>query len=130
MPPWVWLGMHALSLDWPDTGAILPKLELFEDESLLNKVTASIPGIYLLFDGDELVYVGQSGDIKVRLAQHRKEGAKQFDRVLLYHMASEMSRLRTEGILILYFLPKYNRGINLGMNRDRLWAIRWKRSRD
>ena len=117
--------MHAL--DWPDTGAHLPKLADFEKEEALATTAAPVPGVYLLSRDGVVVYAGQSGDLKTRFRQHRKEATKVFHTASFYRLGDEMSRLQTEGILILYFLPKYNRGLNLGMAADRLWAVKWKR---
>ncbi len=141
-----------MRLDWPDTGAHLPALCDFKSEKALG--AAPVAGVYLLTiaaktaaapkdatdptdrdggnDADQpptVVYVGQSRDIAARLRTHRLEKTKCFHKALFYPLADEMSRLRTEGILILYFLPLYNRGLNLGLAAGRLWAVRWRRER-
>lgn len=117
--------MHRL--DWPDTGAHLPNLTSFEKEEALATTAAPVPGIYLLWRDGAIVYAGQSGDIKTRLRTHRKEDVKKFHSASFYRLPDEMSRLISEGILILYFLPEYNRGLNLGMAVGRVWTVKWRR---
>lgn len=44
-------------------------------EILSNRVTAqNVPGIYILFDGDMVTYVGQSKNVLHRLASHSSKG--------------------------------------------------------
>ena len=62
-------------------------------------------GVYFLYDGDELVFIGTSNNLFWRIGEHVKEGAKKFDRFELY---PTKDRLRLEGFLIRMFHPKYN----------------------
>lgn len=117
--------MH--TLDWPDTGAHLPTLASFEKEEALAHTAGPVPGVYLLWRDAVIMYVGQSADIHARIRTHRGERLKDFHTFTFYRIPDEMSRLKTEGILILYFTPIYNAGLNLGMRNGRVWAIRWKR---
>lgn len=87
--------------------------------------TGRCAGVYLLTNVFDLVYVGQSSDVVARLAQHRKEGQKQFDRVMYYPVETLEERLHLEAVLILYHKPRYNRGLYLGLHEGRLWEIRW-----
>jgi predicted GIY-YIG superfamily endonuclease len=95
------------------------------DESLLSALAYPVQGVYLLYLDEEVVYVGMSTHIRLRIAQHRKENTKVFNKVLLYQIEDETSRLRTESILILKYLPRYNKGLNLGFANGKVWEIRW-----
>jgi excinuclease UvrABC nuclease subunit len=87
------------------------------------------PGVYLLFnEGGEIVYVGQSCNCARRIQEHAKT-PKVFSNAQFYHLPSENARLILEGILILYFRPVYNRGINLGLSCGRVWEIKWPSAR-
>lgn len=105
----------------------LSALDQLKDEAYLIRQPGAVPGVYLLFDGDSLVYVGQSSDIELRLKQHRKERKKSFNFALLYHIDSLEDRLRLETILIMALLPEANKGLNLGLHKGRVWEVKWKR---
>lgn len=62
-------------------------------------------GVYFLYDGDELVYIGTSDNLYRRIGQHIADGKKVFDRFELYPTTD---RLRLEGFLIQTLKPKYN----------------------
>ena len=62
-------------------------------------------GVYFLFDGDKLVYIGTSDNMYRRIGQHIAQGEKIFDRFELY---PTKDRIRLEGFLIQMFKPKYN----------------------
>lgn len=100
----------------------LPDILDFQDEEHLEPATS---GLYLLYAGAELVYVGQSSNIGVRIVEHQRSD-KAFNTFRFYPMPDLSSRLRAEGILILKYLPKYNRALNLGMSEGRVWEIRWR----
>jgi hypothetical protein len=106
--------------------ANLPDPSEFQEEDSLPP--GRCPGIYILLDGEEVVYVGQSGDIRTRLRTHRGEGAKSFSQARWYQEFSLPSRVKLEAILILLLLPKYNRGLSLGMDGNRVWEIKWRRN--
>lgn len=80
-------------------------------------------GIYLLYAGDLLVYVGQTQNLIRRLADHRREGTKIFDTARVYHCDDLVSRLRIEGVLILQYLPRYNHALLLGIDglTEKVW---------
>lgn len=62
--------------------------------------------VYLLFDGEEIVYVGQSTVVGSRLASHAKN--KKFTHVSVIKTA-EPHRLALESALINIVAPKYNK---------------------
>lgn len=69
----------------------------------------SIPsGIYFLYMRDELVYIGQSKYVGLRVSTHFMEGNKIFDKA--YFMRVDInSLLEVEADLITKFKPKYNK---------------------
>ena len=73
---------------------------------------AIIAGVYFLFDGKEIVYVGQSADIFRRIYEHssgRAKGEKKkFDTWEYIEIPDEAERFRAEHLLILALRPKYN----------------------
>lgn len=90
--------------------------------------TEPIPGIYVLSDETGPVYVGQSGDVRRRLAQHRAEGRKRFHDARVYQILDLPSRLLTEAALTALLHPKYNDGIFLGLKNPigggrRVWEM-------
>ena len=63
-------------------------------------------GVYFLYDGEELVYIGQSDNIYRRIGQHISDGVKRFDSFCFYEVGEE--RIILESYLINKFKPKYN----------------------
>ena len=63
-------------------------------------------GVYFLYDGEELVYIGQSDNIYRRIGQHIYEAEKKFDSFCFYPAGEE--RIILESYLINKFHPKYN----------------------
>lgn len=64
-----------------------------------------VPVIYFLIQNDEVVYVGQSSNLTLRVATHRDQ--KEFDRVLYFFHPQDLLN-HTEAALIRYLKPKYN----------------------
>lgn len=66
-------------------------------------------GVYFLFLGDELVYIGQSNNCEVRINQHADKGLKVFDRYAMIRLhGNRADRQQVEWQLIHIFKPKYN----------------------
>lgn len=91
----------------------------YSEEDIIENSSAYIHrgweycGIYFLIDCDEVVYVGQSVDIRSRLEQHSNAGMakgtkeKNFNRFFFVNcQREELDRL--EAYYILKFRPKYN----------------------
>jgi hypothetical protein len=111
----------------PTPVASLPDLESSKDEDYLASEEGPVQGVYRLLDASgTTVYVGQSSNIKLRLAQHRKEQTKLFEYALIIPQIDDLSqRLRAETVLIMTHMPKYNRGINIGLAAGQCWEIKW-----
>jgi hypothetical protein len=74
-------------------------------EFLLSK--AKFPAVYFLFKRGELVYVGQSKTLYLRIEEHLTQGVKLFDAVA-YLRCSVDQLTRIEGHYIRTCVPKYN----------------------
>ena len=77
---------------------------------MMKVVTA---GVYFLFDNKQLVYIGESNNVYMRIGQHIKDGTKKFDSFEVFPCND---RKKLEGFLIRALMPKYN--ISLGMTYD------------
>ena len=68
-------------------------------------------GVYFLYQKEELVYVGVSGDIAVRLSQHKLGPYfKVWDCVKYIEELNYLECIRIENYFIDTYKPKYNRG--------------------
>lgn len=66
-------------------------------------------GVYFLFEGDELVYVGEGWNCALRVAEHtRKESKKVFSSWTFLPMEDERERKALEREVCLQYKPKYN----------------------
>jgi hypothetical protein len=73
-------------------------------------IVGNSPGVYLLFRGEDVVYVGQSWNCLLAVAEHtRKEQPKDFDRWSFFHEPDEASRRAQVKALVIQFAPEYNR---------------------
>jgi excinuclease UvrABC nuclease subunit len=66
-----------------------------------------ISAVYFLFAGDELVYIGQSLDVYMRVRHHYTAKDKEFDKWTFIEVRLHRL-LSTERRLIQQFNPKYN----------------------
>ena len=79
------------------------------------------PAIYVLYQGAEVVYVGQSSNVFSRLATHKKEAKKDFDSFrILYCRHNRMTYW--ERRLIKKYEPKYN----ISQNRRKAKELGYK----
>lgn len=67
----------------------------------------TVPGIYFLIDGQEVVYVGQSMNLPLRIHQHRRANEKKFDRFTVYPCPAKLLD-KIERHYIQLLRPKYN----------------------
>jgi hypothetical protein len=84
--------------------------EILEDVISLSRPIEDVfaPGLYFLFQGDRLVYIGQSNSVPSRIAQHIMEGIKDFDRFTSVTIADRRRRLDLEKDLVASYRPYYN----------------------
>jgi predicted GIY-YIG superfamily endonuclease len=79
--------------------------EALKDVPNIHEIPAAHPpGVYILMQGDEVVYVGQSVNPSARLGKHTQD--KVFDKA---YLIPTNNLLETEAIYINKFKPKYNK---------------------
>jgi len=66
-------------------------------------------GIYCLLKDDEIVYIGQSSNIYVRLLEHLVDEIKEFDNFICIENESKTLIEIEEVLLINHFKPIYNK---------------------
>jgi len=71
---------------------------------------AKTVGVYALFMGDQLRYIGQSTDVWYRVASHTKTGTQPFDSVFV-HECEACDLLSLESLYINHYLPPGNERI-------------------
>jgi excinuclease UvrABC nuclease subunit len=81
-------------------------------------------GVYLLYAGAEVVYVGQSGSMLRRVGEHISDRMKAFDSVAFVPCLAT-NRLWLERLYISHFKPKHN---NLSPHEQRRLSNFSKRS--
>lgn len=67
-----------------------------------------VSGIYFLMLEGEIVYIGQTTVIAMRIQSHLGERIKEFDAYTFFPMANKADRVKEEKRLIEIFKPKYN----------------------
>lgn len=65
------------------------------------------PGVYFLYDNDNLVYIGQSVHIKLRIITHMRENKKKFNKCFFIKVSKE-KLFEVETTLINKYKPIYN----------------------
>lgn len=89
---------------------------LWTHSQSVHSLTTKIPGVYFLFYGQEIVYVGQSTHVPGRINTHVLERKMKFDRVTYLSLpTSEL--LSEEARYISMLRPKYNKS---GMGRKEI----------
>lgn len=99
----------------PDRKAFLDNLRTVEKSKYetaiaslpVNKISSffGISGVYFLYKGDKLVYIGESSCIITRLMQHQE---KEFDSFRYILERDEVARLKLEKKYIQKHAPPYN----------------------
>lgn len=95
-----------------DTAVLLAKM-IKETESISGaycgrKFPVAMSGVYVLFDKDEIVYVGESRHVLRRIGEHlRGANKKKYDSFMIFP-CNEEDRKYGEQFLIDTFQPKYN----------------------
>ncbi|MGH8270896.1 MAG: excinuclease ABC subunit UvrC [Gammaproteobacteria bacterium] len=88
----------------------------FDPQTLLPRLGHG-PGVYCMYAGDKLIYVGKARNLRRRLGSYfgkREAGAKtaamlrRLDRVEVTHTANEVEALLLEATLIKRHRPRYN----------------------
>ena len=86
------------------------KVDLDEIRRTSSRLVGNVPGVYFLFDGEELVYIGKGWNCLLRVAEHtRKESEKQFTSWGFVQIDDPEEYSRLERELIAAHAPKYNK---------------------
>lgn len=82
--------------------------------------------IYLLYKSDELVYIGDTTQLRKRIYQHKYNGIIDFDHVLYIPLESRIARKQLESSLIIQYRPKHN--ITYNIDHINKWPLpnTWK----
>lgn len=89
-------------------GSVLD-VDINELKNTSKKLQGNCSGIYFLFDGDELVYIGKGWNCLLRIAEHtRKDSNKKFTSWEYLHIEDKTEYSRLEKKLIKLYSPKYN----------------------
>jgi len=92
----------------PDIGEVPSELIRINNVKKLPLETiTTTSGVYFLYDGNKLVYIGQSIDIRGRIMTHVREERKNFDKVFFINCHVNQL-IEIETALIKYFNPYYN----------------------
>jgi len=86
---------------------------LTKDKEIINENSISLKdleGVYFLLDKEKVVYIGQTGNILLRISQHDKKRDKVFTHFSFFPTSgmSDDVRLTLENRLMFHFQPKYN----------------------
>lgn len=81
------------------------------DLKYTQQVKAQVAGVYMLFDGADLVYIGESNHIFRRIAQHFNHKKGLFDSFRYFVIDDERLRKGTEMFLINILRPKLNEDV-------------------
>lgn len=88
----------------------MKRYTLLEDHEIFaasHKRSESIIGVYFLFQGLRIVYVGRSADCLRRIIEHKRDRSKAFDRYAIQRCRQkDLGPL--EALYIAKFRPKYN----------------------
>ncbi len=77
-----------------------------------NKLEGNCSGIYFLFDGQELVYVGKGWNCLLRVAEHtRKDSDKKFTSWNYMYIENDRECNELERELIRTYKPKFNKAL-------------------
>lgn len=88
---------------------------------LITQVVNDSPGIYALYDGDELYYVGKSTELRKRVRQHlRDKHLASWTHFSLYLVRREEHIHEIESLLIRIANPKGNRVVPRGKSTGAL----------
>jgi excinuclease UvrABC nuclease subunit len=85
---------------------------VLEDHAQLPKIPIDgvCSGVYFLYQGDELVYIGQGWNCLLRVAEHtRKDSDKVFTHWSFFPVQDESERKQLERELRARHKPRFNR---------------------
>lgn len=87
-----------------------PVVSVVQEDGDAIKSSAYVCGVYFLYLADELQYIGQSGNVYARLAQHMAMAPFEFDRFVI-EACSASSLRENEAKAIHKHSPRWNKEI-------------------
>lgn len=87
------------------------------EQNILEYEYLKMTGIYFLYYGDKLVYIGKSVSIPARIQSHKDENVKHFDSVK-YVLTDDLDEAEK------FFIKKYNPFYNVSCNHKEATRIR------
>jgi len=103
IPLWLWNEIE--SVESRNKGYVYEEADVLKLRVPLDQATT--PAVYFLYDGDEIVYIGQSKEVFGRIASHVRDGEKQFDSFAIIHV-SAVELDAVEKANIEAYRPRYN----------------------
>lgn len=82
-------------------------MKQYSMKSLPDGLFSNSTGVYLLVDSGDVVYVGQSRNLALRVSSHIHSEEKHFDSIE-FHECDELEMTDLEAMLIATIKPKYN----------------------
>ena len=103
-------------------------MDMLTLDSLIAEKQSKTPisGVYFLFLGNKLQYIGQSKDVPGRLANHHRSPVCEFDSYFVLGVEPDQLRL-AEWRYIDTFSPPYNTGLNTSRHKESLGIMPKKR---
>ena len=103
--------------------------------ALITELVGDSPGIYALYDGDDLYYVGKSSELRTRVRHHLKDRhVASWTHFSLYLVSHEEHIHEIESLLVRIANPKGNRivprGKSAGMLVKKLKSLIRKRQKE
>ena len=82
-------------------------MKIYEKSTIKKDMDRVISGVYLLWNNNEIVYIGESYDIMNRLSHHKCSN-KKWNSYSYRECETGLDRIIIEAILISQHKPKYN----------------------
>lgn len=116
-------GDYTMSIPAPQQ-LTWPRFPLFPSPGDFVPIPAGrlVTGLYMLWAGEVLMYIGQSIHVGERIMEHKRAGRIKFDRVTTWPCGRYVERVKVEAILCLLLSPKKNQALRLRKRATGEWV--------